>query len=713
MAGLVALALVAVLTGIGFFLGTGVSSARPKLADIGAWLASALNGEVVHANGMSGQVDGRVDLAAAKGDELKVVQDGNSVLVVDESTGQVSRIDPTQLEVAQSKSLGAGGMQLVMGAGKAYAIDPRAGTVQQVNPLTVDTIGAAITLKAPLGQAGIDKNGTLWVPVPKEGTLAQINGAQQGKAVTVGEPGDPLTLTMADGVPLVTNSAAASAMVIGPTGTRLTVSLPSTVTEAGRGGMLMPAVAEATIVPMLAPKQGALVLVDTASGALSTVSVKGGKLGPPQALGRRVYIADESTGRLIVYDTVAKRFDPEKVVTGKAGPLEVFVKDGLLWVNDQFSETALVIEQDGRAHRVGKYDEALGQKDTPTPLPVPTGMPTVVPPTATVPTKQSNQPTSRPTVTVTRTPKPTETKRSETPSPPPTATPTPTPTPTTPTPTPTPTQTPGPPGTVTANSGPGWMEIVFTPSSQGKATGYTLKGAPDGANVTPDRVRSDGPFQFRVTGGRCDEEYTFRVAAQYDGGESVSEPTIPVRPCVAPGRPASFEAKGKNHGADLTWSAPDNAKDGGVSYVLEGPGQHPGTLDGTGAEVTGLKNGQDYTWTLRAKNGAGEGQERAEAKAGLQPPSAQFQNAHNDNRDTLIRSGPSAGSESGRIPKGQYITMTVICQTKGAGYTDTDTGLSSDVWNKVESSAGSGWLNDVLMDTPKGGFPAAPLWECE
>ncbi|TDE41580.1 hypothetical protein E1295_29380, partial [Nonomuraea mesophila] len=391
-AGVVASAIVAVLVGAGLFLGTGVSSARPELSDVGAWLASALNGEVVHANGLSGQVDGRVDLASAEGDALKVVQDGSNVLVVDESTGKVSRIDATQLEVAQTGKLSAAGTEVVMAAGKAYAVDPRGGTVQQLDPLTVAAVGTPVTLKPPLGQAGIDKNGTLWVPVPEEGTLVQVNGAQKGKAVTVGEPGDPLTLTIANGVPLVTNSAAASAMVIGSTGTRLQVSLPSTVTDAGTGGLLVPAVAESDIVPVLAPAQGALVLVNTSSGALTTVAVKGGKLGPPQALGRRIYIPDESTGRLIVYDTVARKFEPEKVVTGKAGPLEVFVKDGLLWVNDQFSETALVIEKDGSGRRVGKYDEALGQKDTPTPLPIPTYTPTKA-----QPTRRAEQPTGTPT----------------------------------------------------------------------------------------------------------------------------------------------------------------------------------------------------------------------------------------------------------------------------------------------------------------------------
>ncbi|MCG5213709.1 hypothetical protein [Streptosporangium sp. KLBMP 9127] len=702
----IAIGLVTLLTGSVLLFGVGVSSARPELANIGAWLASAINGEVSHANGLSGQVDARVKLASAKAGKLKVVEDGSSVLVVDEETGAVSRIDPTQLNVAQTGNLGASGMQLVAGGGKTYAVDPRKGTVQQIDPLNLNTLGSPVALKPPLGQAGLDKHGTLWVPVPAEGKVAQVKGAQQGTAVDAGEPGDPLSLTMAQGVPVVTNSASATAMVIGPTATRLKVSLPSTVTEAGRGGVLAPAHTEGPIVPILAPRQGALVLVDTAGGSLDTVSVRGGKLGAPQALGRRVYIPDEGSGTLIVYDAAAGRFDPEVSVTGKAGDLEVFVKDGLLWVNDQGSETALVVQQDGSTHRVGKYGRPTPGPNTATitPIPIPTSVPSRQPVTPPRPTGKAGN-TPGPTATVTVTPTPTVTAS---PSPTPTGTRTSSPRPT-PTPTPTPTP-PSAPSTVTAHSGPGWIEVTFSPSGTGTPTGYTLKGA--SGDVSPSKVSPDGPFQFKVTGGDCAQEYSFRVAAEYDGGEAVSEPSIPVRPCVAPGKPSGFEAKAKNHGADLTWSAPENAKDG-ATYVLSGPGDHPANPEGTNAEVTGLKNGQEYTWTIKARNNAGESQEQAEARANLQPPPAQFQNANNDDRNTLIRPGPSADGEAGTILKGQYITLTVLCQVKGAHYTDTDTNQSSDVWNKVESGNGNGYLNDVLMATPKGGFPAAPLWECE
>ena len=116
---------------------------------------------------------------------------------------------------------------------------------------------------------------------------------------------------------------------------------------------------------------------------------------------------------------------------------------------------------------------------------------------------------------------------------------------------------------------------------------------------------------------------------------------------------------------------------------------------------------------VTAKNAAGESAERAEASADLQPPPATFRNANNDDTNTIIRPSPSRSGDGPRIPKGEYIDITVLCQVKGEAYTDEFTGQSSDVWDKIQSSRGNGYLNDVLMTTPKGGFPAAPLWECQ
>jgi hypothetical protein len=58
---------------------------------------------VSHANGLSGQVDGRVGLPEMAGHKFQVSQDGKTVLVFDERTRRLVRIDPSQLTVAAAK----------------------------------------------------------------------------------------------------------------------------------------------------------------------------------------------------------------------------------------------------------------------------------------------------------------------------------------------------------------------------------------------------------------------------------------------------------------------------------------------------------------------------------------------------------------------------------------------------------------------------------
>jgi hypothetical protein len=55
----------------------------------------------------------------------------------------------------------------------------------------------------------------------------------------------------------------------------------------------------------------------------------------------------------------------------------------------------------------------------------------------------------------------------------------------------------------------------------------------------------------------------------------------------------------------------------------------------------------------------------------------------------------------------------VICQVQGSNFTDPSTGQSSNIWNRIESQYGNGYLNDTLVATPKGGFPAGPLFACD
>ncbi|MBB6548281.1 fibronectin type III domain-containing protein [Nonomuraea rubra] len=679
-----------ILVAAAAWFGVGVSSANPKLADVGAWLWTAARGRIVHVNGLSGEVDGYLDDKAGR--RLRVVQDGGNVLLVDDRTGYVSRVEPSQLSVTETRDLGAAGMQLAMSGNTAYAVDPAAGKVQRIDPATLDTAGAALTLPGPLGAARIDGGGRLWVPVTARGQVVPVTNGTAATPVKVGEPGEELSVTIAGGLPVVVNTRAATATTIGSDGGVGEITLPKDVARAAKGGALTPAATEGSLVPILAPgDSGLLVVVDTASNSVLSTRLATGDpsgLGVPQVLGSKVYVPDQGSGALIVWDSAAGGRPTTLQVAREPGPVDVFVKDGLLWANDENGDKAVVIDPEGRKHDVDKGDSDVpGPSNTPKPRPTPSTEPT----RPDTPPEREPDPDPDPVTTTPARETPTRETPTRTPSTKPSAT------------------APSAPGAVTARSGPGKVTVTFSASTGGEVERYTLKTSGDGRS-TPQSVDADGPFRFEFTGGDCANEYTFTVVAHWQGGGVESEPSAGVRPCVAPGSPTAFAAKAKNRGAELTWTAPEGADDA-TTYELTGAATSSG-IKGTSFTVSGLANNQKHTFKLKARNAAGESPEVATAEADLAYPRQQYKNASNDDTNTLIRPGPSTSGTAGTIPKGQYITLTVICQVKGSSYTDSSTGRSSDIWNRIESQYGNGYLNDTLVATPDGGFPEGPLFEC-
>lgn len=683
----------AVLVAVAAWFGVGVSSANPKLADVGAWLWTAARGKIVHVNGLSGEVDGYLDDKAGR--RLRVVQDGGHVLLVDDATGFVSRVEPSQLSVSQTRDFGAAGMQLAMSGDTAYAVDPATGKIQQIDPVTLGTVGAAVTLPGPLGAARVDGGGRLWVPVTAKGEVVPVANGAADEPVKVGEPGEELSVTIAGGLPVVVNSRAATATVIGSDGGVGEITLPKEVAQAAKGGALTPASTEGSLVPILsAGRSGLIVVIDTGSNSVLSTRFAAddpADLGVPQVLGSKVYVPDHGSGSLIVWDSATGGQPTTLRVAQRPGPVDVFVKDGLLWANDENGDKAVVIDPEGRKHDVDKGDSDVpGPSNTPKPKQSPRTEPTQAD------TPPEPDPVPDPAETTARA-RPTPTR--ETPAETPKQTPTPTPS----------ASAPSAPGAVTARSGPGTVTVTFSAATGGKVGRYTLRTSGDGRS-TPQSVDADGPFRFEFTGGDCANEYTFTVVAHWSGGEVESEPSAGVRPCVAPGSPGGFAAKARNRGAELTWTAPEGAGDD-TTYELTGAATKDG-VKGTSFTADGLKNNQKHTFSLKARNAAGESPDVATAEVDLAYPRQQYKNASNDDTNTLIRTTPSTSGTAGTIPKGQYLTLTVICQVKGTSYTDTSTGRTSDIWNRIESQYGNGYLNDTLVATPDGGFPEGPLFEC-
>ncbi|MCP9948807.1 hypothetical protein LUX33_10540 [Actinomadura madurae] len=322
-----------------------------------------------------GKVDGRAAVVPQmRGHNIKIVQDGSTVLIVDLDTGVVSRLDPAQLNIGTSRPLGAG-LQVLAGAGKAYTVDSVKGVVQQIDPVSLAPVGASAALPPVLGQAGIDARGTLWVPVSRDGQVSPFADGRLGPPVRVGGPGDALALTIAAGEPVVTNATAATATAVKPSGGRLTLSLPTTVRQAGRGGVLAPPATEGRTVPLLVPGTGSLITVDTGTGRYSSarLAVPRHRYRAPQMLGPKVYIPDETAGALLVYDAAANRFEEPVRVTGRPATLDVFVRDGMLWAHDPSGPRAVVVDERGGRKSVDKYKDRVAGGPNRRAIPLPGG----------------------------------------------------------------------------------------------------------------------------------------------------------------------------------------------------------------------------------------------------------------------------------------------------------------------------------------------------
>ncbi|WP_194922280.1 hypothetical protein, partial [Catenulispora rubra] len=365
-----AFAALALLTVAVFSTAGAWRAVAPALRDAGAWLTDAPKGAVVHADGLAGVADARVPIPGSGGHRLQVVQSGGQVVVVDSVTGRVSRIDPSQLTVTQSVDYNTAGVQIVAGAGLAYAIDPDHGVVQQIDLTRLSAIGAPLRLGRQLGAAGIDNQGTLWVPVPALGQLVPVAKGASGPPVTVGLPGDPVALTIAGGTPVATDAARDTMTILGRGGARTTVNLPAGTPAPTAGGWLAPPATDGTVVPVAVSGAGELIVVDIDSGVPSSVTLAdaaGDDLGAPQVLGSRIYLPDDTTGQLIVYDTVSGQLLPRIQVTDHPAKLLVFAKDGMLWIDDPDGPDAMAVDSSGSVRHIGKDGSHLPGDASPTP----------------------------------------------------------------------------------------------------------------------------------------------------------------------------------------------------------------------------------------------------------------------------------------------------------------------------------------------------------
>jgi FtsP/CotA-like multicopper oxidase with cupredoxin domain len=167
---------------------------------------------------------------------------------------------------------------------------------------------------------------------------------------------------------------------------------------------------------------------------------------------------------------------------------------------------------------------------------------------------------------------------------------------------------PDPPTGVTAAAGNAQAAVTWlAPAFNGglPITGYTVTASGIGGQT----CTTTGALTCPVTGLFNGTSYTFTVTATNLAGTSLpSSPSNAVTPMTVPDAPTAVVAVGGNLQAAISWTAP--AGNGGsaiISYLVTSStgGRTCATTGALSCSVTGLTNGQPYSFTVTATNLAG------------------------------------------------------------------------------------------------------------
>ena len=158
--------------------------------------------------------------------------------------------------------------------------------------------------------------------------------------------------------------------------------------------------------------------------------------------------------------------------------------------------------------------------------------------------------------------------------------------------------------------------VTFSaPASNGSPiTGYRLYDA------TGTKVADCGSTVCVVSGLTVGRSYTYTVTAVNAVGESAHSASSSVTISGVPSQPAQPSATAGNTTIDVSWSAPADNGSPITGYTVtgstaNGPAASCSTTGATSCTLSGLRNGQNYTVTVVARNAKGESPASSGAQA--------------------------------------------------------------------------------------------------
>ena len=341
---------------LAFVYGAPASNALLNLLDGKAWFSDDENGVIMMANGASGVVDTRVKVPGGENGELRVLRVGNHSIVINDRTGQVSRLDLSNLQVSASKQLAGKGVDVIALGSRMLVVNKAKGSVEIFNASSLSPL-SKLNFGNPLTRAVVDSEGVAWVADAKAGQLISVYYDESSKKLVRGSvkvnPGQQFELATVDGAPTVVDLGAQSMVTVKNRTPAKPVSIPLRANES-------PAISrsiEGKTLPIAANSAGVLVLAPPDQPSRTDLARPGNEFGPPVTFGNRIYVPDLTAGELLILDTAGNMVEsPRKVGNG---PFSVRVEEGFLWVDDPKGERAFVAGPDGKFRQVDKGREEV------------------------------------------------------------------------------------------------------------------------------------------------------------------------------------------------------------------------------------------------------------------------------------------------------------------------------------------------------------------
>ena len=217
---------------------------------------------------------------------------------------------------------------------------------------------------------------------------------------------------------------------------------------------------------------------------------------------------------------------------------------------------------------------------------------------------------------------------------------------------------------------------------------------------------------YTVTGLTSSTAYTFEVRAKNVGGNGEA---ATVTTATLPAAPTNLWPDPGDGAVTLSWTNPGGdtitsheVSTGGGTTFSDIPNSAHGQTNATGYTVTGLTNGTEYTFKLRARNNSGEGAASTATATPLARPAAPA--------NLLATAGDGQVTLSWTNPGDNTIWKYQVSTDGGSNYTDingsswtttthTVTGLSNGTQYTLALRAVNAYGNGDPADAP-----AIPLW---